>query len=235
GGRDELAYTCTDASGVDSFVYEIIDPNGQTQDGFVMIYITPRTYAPPVWGMDELVNGHFDDETVGSHGWVVDVQSWPGFGHLTINPSVWGTDPDAHSGTGAVTLNSNGSWIWQNLKDLNGANILIAPNQTYIVTLWAGRITGQSEVAPALRVGIHECLSTWAWLDSETDVLSDLTPGDDMVKRTYTLTTGAEPNDVGAPLALNIGNIADSTPYATYQGRVMLDDVSVILAEPKAT
>jgi hypothetical protein len=108
-----------------------------------------------------LVNASFDDQAVSPY--LAGVRSWSGVGHTTVNPATWGISPSsAHNGDNAVTLNSDGGYIYQHLMDTDGSNILIEANQTYTVTLWAGRITGQSEFPPLLVVGLQETVgSSW--------------------------------------------------------------------------
>ncbi len=177
------------------------------------------------------VNAGFDDQVIGSPGYAGDVQSWNGYGHTTVNPSVWGTTPGPHSSDNAVVLNSDNSYIWQELKDIHGSDILIASDQTYTITVWAARITGQSEVAALLEVGLYNA-DTLGMVVSETQDLAVLTEGADMVELTYTLATGASPVGQGSPVYLELRNTVVSGSYHLWQARVMVDDVSVTLEVP---
>ncbi|MCP4376722.1 MAG: LamG domain-containing protein, partial [bacterium] len=67
GGRDELAYTpaahsITGTSVVDSFLYEVIDPDDQTQTGVAMVYVDAISLAA-YWPLDEGTGSSSEDLT----------------------------------------------------------------------------------------------------------------------------------------------------------------------------
>ncbi len=171
-------------------------------------------------GIDPLINGDFEN---GTTAW------W------TVSGAVDGGGV-IHD-DGAMYLNcahSNGAapgWIEQTLLD-GGANILVAANQTYEISLWTSYVGPDPTNIQVFLAGQgHVIASNQYWSAHNATA----TPaGDPMVEHTFTLETGANPAGLGTLLSLHIRNPGWAAT-ANYFGRFYVDEVSISAVPEPAT